>query len=355
MGPILLYRVEIEKYLDISYLTPYLCSSDLIKLNSKVADDGIRRGKRIKWLIKVVDKGGGLAYRRFIKALKDSGDRHMGHPYLVSVLEGRRAYGTEETVVASKSVEITVRDSMNQAIESLNDREVKERANGHMGHPHLVAQLEGRAYGTMDTVEASKSVEKNIIANMPQIVESLLNGRELLHYLRQQNLLTPDEYEGLISDKMTSNARNRRILRIIGTKGPTAHYHFVECIKLSSSTVPQHETVFKLISSNLPTKLQNEEGSPKSIIRQPRNIESEGILVSKKYFTIVKELRLLYLRGRFDEAERIVDLSKLHDSTELDVALLLESCTAFITKKKEDEVIARANSTIVRNWTLLSY
>ena len=47
------------------------------------------------------------------------------------------------------------------------------------------------------------------------------------------------------------------------------------------------------------------------------------------------------MEGKFDDAERMVDMKKVHKSTELDVALLLESCTAFITMKKEDEVIAR--------------
>ena len=297
------HRAEIEKYLDISYLTPYLCRRRLIDLRSKVADHFFHRKKRIKYLIKAVDKGGYHAYRRFVNALKDSGDEHMGHPYLVSLLEGP-SYSTE---VASKSVEIRSRD--------VNDRELNERAKD------------------------SKSIEMNILANMPQIVDSLLNGREVLPNLREEHLLTADEYEGLASDNVTTNARNQCILRIIGTKGPTAHYRFAECIKLSSTTVPQHKTLFELISSTIP---QKEQGYPNSgILRTPRNIESEGILVSKKYFVTVKELRRLHLRGDFDEAERVVEWARHHNNTELNVALLLESCTAFITKEREDEVIAR--------------
>lgn len=300
------HRAEIEKYLNISYLTPYLCRRRLIGLCSKVADDSFHRKKRIKYLIKAVDKGGYHAYRSFVKALKDSGDEHMGHPYLVSLLEGR-AYSTKEMAVASKSVEIRGRD--------VNDRELKERA------------------------EDSKRIEMNILANMPQIVESLLNGREVLPYLREGHLLTADECEGLASDNVATNARNQSILRIIGTKGPTAHYRFAECIKFSSTTVPQHGTLFKLISS---TKPQKEQGYPNSgILRTPCNIESEGILVSKKYFEAVKELRRLHLRGDFEEAERVVESAKHHNSTELNAALLLESCTAFITKEREGEVIAR--------------
>ena len=288
MAPVLLHRAEIEKCLDISYLIPYLCSSGLIDLQSKVADDGIERRKRIKCLIKVVVEGGDLAYGRFVKALKDSGDEHMGHQYLVSLLEGR-------------------------------------------------------SYGTDEVVEASKSVEKRIRECMTEVVRSL-NGSEMLAYLIQQQLLTPDEHEKLISATMTTNSRNLDILKIIGRKGPTAHYHFAECIKHSSETVMEHETLFKLISSNLPTKFKtDEQGSAtgSSIIRTPRKIELEGILASTKYYRIVKQLRLLYLEGKFDDAERMVESEKVHNSTELDVALLLESCTAFITMKKEDEVIAR--------------
>lgn len=286
--PVLLHRAEIEKCLDISYLIPYLCSSDLIDLHSEVADDGIERRRRIKCLINVVVEGGDLAYGRFVKALKDSGDEHMGHQYLASLLEGR-SYGTDEVVEASKSVETRIRECMTEVLKSLN-------------------------------------------------------GSEMLAYLMQQQLLTPDEHEKLISATMTTNSRNLDILKIIGRKGPTAHYHFAECIKRSCKTVPEHESLFKLISSNLPTKFKaDEQGSAtgSSIIRTPCKIELEGILASTKYYRIVKQLRLLYLEGKFDEAERIVDMSKVHNSTELDVALLLESCTAFITMKKEDEVIAR--------------
>ena len=70
MAPVLLHRAEIEKCLDISYLIPYLCSSGLIDLHSKVADEDNER-RRIKCLIKVVVEGGDLAYGRFVKALKD--------------------------------------------------------------------------------------------------------------------------------------------------------------------------------------------------------------------------------------------------------------------------------------------
>ena len=115
----------------------------------------------------------------------------------------------------------------------------------------------------------------------------------MLAYLIQQQLLTPDEHEKLISATMTTNLD---ILKIIERNGPTAHYHFAECIKHSSETVPEHETLFNHISLNLPTKFKTDEqgfATGSSIIRTPRKIELEGILASTKCLTIVKQLRLL--------------------------------------------------------------
>ena len=274
-------RNDIEKYLDVSHLTPSLCSSGLIDLYSPVADEDAKRKERVDCLMKCLSEGGDVALRQFVQALNRDANEHMGHRYIASLLEGR-ANGPEDRELAA----------------------------------------------------ASKLIEKNIYDHMPDIIHSL-NGRELMCFLYQHQLLTSDECEELRDHHTTTEVRNRRILRILSTKGPTAHSIFAECLERSSSLVPEHKGLCTLISRHCAVK------TPCAIPKQPPHIHPEGMLVSKTYFEIIKRIRLLNLEGMFDEADRIVQQSKVHKSIELDVALLLESCTASITKKDEESAIAK--------------
>lgn len=197
--PTLPYSAEIMKCLDISYLTPFLCTSGLLDLSSKLADIRVEREQRIEHLMTILAKGGDQKHKQFIQALK-------------------------------------------------HDR------NEHMGHQYLAALLEGQAFGTEETIAASKSIEKRLTKHILDFVQ-YLDGSELLCFMRQEQLLTPDEYEELTQPGMITTHRNQRILCILCTKGPTAHYTFAECLKHSSSLVPQHQKLCELISSNCSTEM----------------------------------------------------------------------------------------------------
>lgn len=286
-GTILEHREEIEKYLNVQSLKPHLIKHRLIDLSSEVIDEKATRRESSNRLVKVLVDGGDETYSRFIQALRDENE-HLGHRYLAQRLEGLPDDpGHEADVGVSENIEQRVRD------------------------------------------------------NMPEVVKNL-NGRELLQYLFQNHLLTPDEFEDLNCAKYIRSDENYRILRIIATKGPTAYSLFASCIELSFSKVPEHIALHKLLSSHLAVNEFRKRSEPFcSVQRKPYRIEAEGMLVSKKYFEIIKQLRRLYLENRVEEAEQIVNGTKINNSIELDVALLLESCTAFITKKKVKEVKAR--------------
>ena len=282
---------QILESLSPSELLPYLCACGLVELQEEegLFDESITRKNRTKCLLAVLSPKGSAAYLRFLECL--------------------------------------------------------EKETSHLGHAYIASLLRGAEFGKKEEVGVSSRLKERIIQSMPDLVKGL-DVLALAPYLKQDNLLTDSEYELLITSR-TQNIRATNLLQILGTKGPTAHYIFTCCLEeerehrthweLFQKIVTEEDcTGFRLCSKQRKRIADNVVAVTK---RVPDRLKAHGTLVSKEYFGCMKKIRRYHLMGEWDRADEIVKECMLKDDKVLQIAVILENCTGFITRREKDTVL----------------
>ena len=283
------------QYLNLSALIPCLCEEDLIDYQSKIADEEQSVLDRIDCLLNLLREGGPESCGKFILALEKE-DEHLGHKYVLDLMRGRK-YADEDEIALSSTVG-----------KRIDDSEVSEKL----------------------------------------LTDMNLEGGALIGHMFSEKLVTDGEFE-MIKNCHTRTERNKMVLTILNTKGPLAHLKFLHCLKEESEESNQvtHQELFRLVCNDesveikitsVSRKRKAREGEEVSVTKRvPIRLEIEGELVTEEYLEVIQNIRLLHNQGKWDAVNKIVTGCE-GKSADFYVAVMLESCTGFITCKCPDKV-----------------
>ena len=261
----------------------------------------------------------------------------------VEFLEDQYCGRNGPTAVVTKLVELGPK-VMPEFLEALEDEDQ------HLGHECILSLLRGRPYAEKKKLSASSRIRKKI--NSKVIKKEIMLGLQLqpplISHLMKQKLLTKDEVSVL--ENCTAQERNSTLLELLETKGPTAHLLFVECLK-NEETHITHKELFSLICCSEEKQVLNASSSKSGYKRGasrcysdvsvtkrlPDRLRIDGKLDKDEYFDVIQKVRLHHLRGEWGAVDKIV-MECSGKRQEFYVAVLLESCTGFITQQLGDRV-----------------
>ena len=287
------YRHEIVHNVNPSELVLHMYNPGLIDLGSEdnefLLSHSVPRCRRVERVLDVLDKKGAHAYLQFLQCL--------------------------------------------------------ENETSHMGHAYIASLLQGKQYANQSEIDESTSIKEQMISCMPMMGRNI-DKRTLIPLLRSKELITDDECERLLS--MTERDRLLFLFQLLETKGPTAYYIFRKCLSEEDSH-PSHLEMAKLISSveverstcelERKRKAEQDEVSVPVPKRLPNGLEAQDCLATSAYFETMSKIRKCHLTGCWDEAEQLTEA--VEGGIEVKIAVLLESCTGFITRCESDTVLSR--------------
>ena len=237
-------------------------------------------------------------------------------------------------------------------LRSLEDEERSE----HMGHRYIVSLLRGTEFATKEKIEHSKKLVKQITSSkfLNKFINQV-NVQALESFLRREELLTDNEIDDLQSSYQTSRDKALKLLAILNTKGPTAYYIFTYRCLAQDNEHKSHRLLFlELIAGDTEISKIGEERKRKSpedayysteiAKRYPCFLESPEGLKTEQYLKEIRKMREYHLKGResWQMAEEIyMRVMNNNNPPEMKIAILLESCTMYITDKQPQVVLER--------------
>lgn len=207
----------------------------------------------------------------------------------------------------------------------------------HLGHSYLAALLRESPFASNDVLSASSTVKERMV-EMTDNMKDLDIGA-IVPFLRREELLTESEFDLLLNVNESRHNKIFHVLSWLDTKGPTAHYLFARCLR-NETTHPTHKELFEKITFGFSSKFFSRP------VPVPHLIPKLPVLVNFKtaaYLEKIRKLRRLHLDGKWDEADLLVDeciASKTQYSVDVRTAILLESCTGWITRRQVDKVFS---------------
>lgn len=230
--------------------------------------------------------------------------------------------------------------------------EALEEENQHLGHKYILSLLRNSAYADQEDLDTSSQIQERI--HSQSIMEKIKLGMKLsgalIPHLLKKRLLTSDEVEML--ENCTTVKGNTTLLKLFDTKGPTAYLLFVQCLK-DEDTHITHQELFTLICGDMERQIRKsrkrkagesyEQSMTKVTKRLPDRLKLDGKLNKDEYLDVIQKIRLHHLRGEWTAVDRIVEECSMK-STDFYVAVLLESCTGFITQK--DGAVKKVEKTV---------
>lgn len=288
-------REEIIRFLNPAALLPHLTSHELIYLEDVefLLNHSVTTRNKNKWLLSLLETRGPQAYTHFLDCLDSEHD--------------------------------------------------------HLGHLYITALLQGRTFGDEKEVCISHRLQRKINKYMPDLVQGM-NVQCLTPYLRSKALLTTSEQESLTNPYKTEHDKVLHLLNVLNSKGPTAHFIFARCL-MEETEHPTHWELFqkiteeedlasfKLQAPSRKRKRENELCNIPVTKRLPDRLKARGTLVSRKYYEYMTEIRRYHLRGQWEEADRVVKECLEMGDTELHIAVTLENCTGYITRRDTHKVL----------------
>ena len=288
------HREAIEQNLNLSTLIPHLYQNGIISdLGSGIADDSRPSQDRIEGLLSLVTESDPETHAKFLEAL--------------------------------------------------------DKEDQHLGHRHIWCLLTDQKYADEEDIGTSSKIQQRIKKNMKRVVKGMQLEGALLAHLYEKKLLTEKEFEKLKQTNKATDAKNQSVLRLLHSKGPTAHLMFAQCLK-EETEHSTHGELYQLISgeesnlieqtlpvTNRKRKLEDCVW-PVSVKRVPSRLAMEGELKTIEYLEVIKKIRQCHNQGQWKEVEEIVQQS-VNRSIKLHVAVLLESCTGLIIRKQRDKIL----------------
>ena len=188
-----------------------------------------------------------------------------------------------------------------------------KRSREHMGHCYLITLLEGKHFAEEAEVKESTTFQSRTNKNMAELMD--INLKELCPLLINKGLITLDELERLTDNtQLSEKGRNLLLFEILDTKGPTAHTLFVRCLGEKDSHI-RHKELFELLNCDSDTKERSTQGqqatrkrtrevivSPQK--RFPKSLEMHGDLKTERYAQTVRTWRSWVSNGQWIEAEK---------------------------------------------------
>lgn len=266
-------------------------------------------------------------------------EQELGEFFIDQVLKGTK--GAEAVVSRLERLGPSVMPQFLNALEAEYQ---------HLGHEYILCLLTDEVYADLEEVRISSKIRERIhsLSVLDQVKLGLQLKTALIPHLMTKHLLTEDE-ENMLLNNGTELDRNSTLLDLLDTKGPTAHLLFVECLKAEDSH-RTHLELYNLIcggeerqipdvaSSSINRKRKASHHSKVSVTkRHPDRLKIDGKLDKDEYLNVIQKVRSYHLHGEWDAVDRIVEESA-KKSKDFNVAVLLESCTGFITQQQGDKV-----------------
>ena len=246
-----------------------------------------------------------------------------------------------------------------QFLQCLND------SDEHLGHDYLLSLLQGTFESNHFQCRISQRLEEQLKKCRPDLVQGI-DVFSLSGYMYSAKLLTLSEFETLQSEYVTREVKITNLLSLLRTKGPRANYIFACCLKeetehrthkqlfqmltadLSDEEIANFKWDFPRIGQSRKRKAENqlEVTVPK---RLPDRIKAEGTLASEFYFKKVSLLRQYHLKGLWAKADEEVEGHLDKNDKVLQIAITLEKCTGWITRRyKSTKIVLEVGKMLQR-------
>jgi tetratricopeptide (TPR) repeat protein len=288
------YNETFSQHIDLPTLIPCLYEEGLIDHRSKIANEKRSISDRIGCLLDLLKNGGPETCGEFIQALEKE-DEHLGHRYIQDLIRGYKHVDKEEIALSSR---------------------------------------------------IRKRIEENIVTG--ELFTKMNLEASLAGHMYSEKLMTEDQLVAL-RNCVTTTERNKMILELLNSKGPLAYIKFLHCLKEDAADSNQavHQELFRLICNDESVEIKvtsvyrkrkaRESEEVTVTKRDPIRLEIEGELVTEDYLKVIQYIRLLHNKGQWDAVDKLVKGCE-NRNADFYVAVLLESCTGFITRIRPDKV-----------------
>lgn len=239
-----------------------------------------------------------------------------------------------------------------------------EKEHEHIVHEYIVSLLRGK-WKSDPQVPESQCLKEAMCKHRKDLQD--LNLATLIPRLFQERLLTHNELSMLRDPNIPWSDKDRihNLINLLDTKGPKAHYIFVQCLK-EEGEHPTHRELYQLLFEKDNCYNETESDSPivkrKRMLDEVPNITVTGIVfkvpkrdperlvaeelsddTKQEYLKIMAGIRKAHLKGEWELAEQLVNDSMTSSilNPESKLAIKLESCTGFINRRNEEVVVLR--------------
>ena len=289
------YNEIFSQHIDLPTLIPCLHEEGLISDHrSKIADERLTISDRIDCLLDLLKDGGPETCGKFVQALEKE-DEHLGHRYILDLIRGYKHADEEEIALSSR---------------------------------------------------LRKRIEESIVTG--KLLTKMNVETSLVGHMYTEKLMTEDQLV-VLRNCSTTTEKNKMILKLLNSKGPLAYIKFLNCLKenAADSNLAMHLELFQLICDDTSVEIKvtsvcrkrkaRESEEIPVTKRDPIRLEIEGKLITTQYLEVIQKVRLLHNEGQWDAVDDLVKGCE-KKSADFYVAVLLESCTGFITRKCPDKV-----------------
>ena len=226
--------------------------------------------------------------------------------------------------------------------------ECVEKEKTHLGHSYIAMLLKGEEFSTSmhNDMKISALHKKQCVQGFNKLMCNLNIG-DLVPVLYAKGLLTADEFDRLtnLAIVMTRQDKVSFVLKLLNTKGPTAHLLFVKCLEQNIEN-PSHEellSLFGVIKKDHVLKRSTTQTTCTIISKVskfvPRQAKAHGIIISQTYLEAVEEVHELQYKGNCEAAIIEVERYRSIGQVELYVALMCRNWYAYVNCHKSPEQI----------------
>ena len=125
------------------------------------------------------------------------------------------------------------------------------RGSHHLGHDYILTLLDSTrpTFADEASIAMSKLLRKRMQGKMQMLVFSI-KPSVLYVQMVEKRLLTLEEFETISRNKCTDIDNNKKIFALLKTKGPTAHLFFMQCLFESRKELPAHGEIHDILTKN---------------------------------------------------------------------------------------------------------
>ena len=191
-------------------------------------------------------------------------------------------------------------DPYTKFVKCLHDEVHRKESGGfHMGHKYLLSILEGgEPYASEEELGASAASKACVLSHMSDLHDIEISSLVLVMY--SYNLLTREESNMLF--KIDGKAAVFKLLQILDTKGPLAYTVFVQCLGEEESAMELHQ---KITSRKRPRNPENVDQVCLVPKRQLQRIRIEKPFCGKEFSEFMASIHKCYLNSSWEKMESL--------------------------------------------------